>query len=82
MRRPMLYKTMIAQTVEVFKTNVRKVSDASLIMAQLSDLYPAYQFNFNLEDPNYTLCVEGFEPNVGVIQCHLRSLGFNCRIMS
>ena len=46
-------------TVEVFKTNVRKTDRSRLLIQQLSLQFPASKVNFDLEDCDKVLRVEG-----------------------
>lgn len=45
--------------VEIFKTNVMKEKLAKKIIADLQQLYPDYCINFDLEDADKVLRIEG-----------------------
>lgn len=49
----------VAITVEIFKTNVSNQQLANKIISDLNQLYPEYRFNFDLEDCDRILRVEG-----------------------
>lgn len=44
---------------EVFKTNVREVSEAKTIIRLLLSQYPGHRFNFDLDDCDKILRAEG-----------------------
>jgi hypothetical protein len=76
-----LSNQMIRQTVEIFKTNVQNASEASAILATLSEIYPALRINFDLDDCDNILRVEGLRPDVDRIQKHVQGLGFSCEVL-
>jgi hypothetical protein len=45
--------------VEVFKTNVRSVRKAKLIIQKLAEEFPAHKMNFDLNDCDKILRVQG-----------------------
>lgn len=45
--------------VEVFKTNVRSIRKAKLIIQKLAAKFPAHKINFDLEDCDKILRVQG-----------------------
>lgn len=45
--------------VEIFKTNVNNQQLATKIVADLKQLYPEYRINFDLEDCDNILRIEG-----------------------
>jgi hypothetical protein len=45
--------------VEVFKTNVRSIRKAKLIVQKLEEEFPAYKINFDLNDCDKILRVQG-----------------------
>lgn len=68
--------------VEVFRTNVPGYgSHAQDIIKELSALLPGYRINFDLEDRDRILRIEGDEIcPIAIIQ-QLRSHGFACSIL-
>ena len=46
-------------TVEVFKTNVQQKKDADKLLKYLSKQFPCYKINFDLDDCDKILRVEG-----------------------
>lgn len=75
-------KNMIRQTVEIFKTDVHDLNDATKILAELNEIYPALRINFDLEDCDRILRVEGFDPDLKSIQKCLNSFGFSCEVIA
>ncbi len=51
--------------IEIFKTNVEKQEDADPILQQLKTLFPNYCCNFDLDECDKILRIEG-EKNEGV----------------
>jgi hypothetical protein len=45
--------------VEVFKTNVRSIRKAKLIIQKLAEEFPAHNINFDLNDCDKILRVQG-----------------------
>ena len=45
--------------VEVFKTNVRRKREAKMLLLILVQLFPDYKINFDLDDCDKCLIVEG-----------------------
>jgi hypothetical protein len=66
--------------VKVFKTNVQTMSSASLIVATLTHLFPNYQINFDLEDEENILRIDGCDQAVDVFRIIrlLHENGFQC----
>lgn len=72
---------MIRQTVEIFKTNVENITDATRILSEPQEIYPALRINFDLDDCDHILRVEGFEPDVERIQDYLLQSGYRCNLI-
>lgn len=49
----------VSTTVEIFKTNVSNHKLANKIISDLKQLYPEYRINFDLEDCDRILRIEG-----------------------
>lgn len=64
--------------VSVFKTNVKSSQEADLILNRLSDQYPDFRINFDLEDCDNILRIEGTGIKVINIVLGLEELGYYC----
>ncbi|MBO9586742.1 MAG: hypothetical protein J7574_21460 [Flavobacterium sp.] len=64
--------------VEVFKTNVQKESDRDYIMAEMQNQFPAYKVNFDLEDCDKILRVEGLDLKYENVINQVNGLGYTC----
>ncbi len=45
--------------VEVFKTNVRKIREAKLVVQKLEEEFPSHKINFDLSDCDRILRIQG-----------------------
>ncbi|WDF60577.1 hypothetical protein PQ462_04205 [Flavobacterium sp. KACC 22758] len=64
--------------VEVFKTNVQKESEKNYVIAVIQNQFPDYKINFDLEDCDKILRVEGVEPQCNDIIDYVNCLGYTC----
>jgi hypothetical protein len=64
--------------VEVFKTNVQKAIQAKKIISQLNHHFPNSKINFDLEDCDKVLRVEGKNIAVGKVVELVEQNGFIC----
>lgn len=64
--------------VEIFKTNVQKESDTNYIIAVIKRQFPTYKINFDLEDCDKILRVEGVNLQLNHIVEYVNCLGFIC----
>ena len=64
--------------VEIFKTNVCKESDKNYIIAVIQAQFPDYKINFDLEDCDKILRVEGVELHCDTIIDYVNCLGYTC----
>ncbi|KRB56369.1 hypothetical protein [Flavobacterium sp. Root186] len=64
--------------VEIFKTNVCKESDKNYIIAVIQAQFPDYKINFDLEDCDKILRVEGVELHCDNIIDYVNCLGYTC----
>lgn len=64
--------------VEVFKTNVEKETDTNYIIAVIKRQFPAYKINFDLEDCDKILRVEGVDLQWRNIIDYVNCLGYSC----
>lgn len=67
--------------VEVFVTNVKRVAAAKEIVAVLRRNFPESKINFDLEDRDRVLRVEGDDFQPGKIVMLVNENGFHCEIM-
>ena len=64
--------------VEIFKTNVQNEFDSNYIIAIIKRQYPNYKINFDLEDCDRILRIEGGRFNPKQIIEHLNLQGYIC----
>jgi hypothetical protein len=67
--------------VEVFKTNVQLKKEARPIIRALSESFPKHTINFDLEDCDKILRVEGETINSTKIITILKARCFKCTIL-
>ncbi|HWV68689.1 MULTISPECIES: hypothetical protein [Chitinophaga] len=67
--------------VEVFVTNVKRVAAAKEIVALLLRNFPDSKINFDLEDCDKVLRVEGENFHPGKIMMLVNENGFQCQVM-
>jgi hypothetical protein len=64
--------------VEVFKTNVQKEADKNYVIAVIQTQFPNYKINFDLEDCDKILRVEGVDLEPKHIIDYVNCLGYIC----
>ncbi|WP_239452946.1 hypothetical protein [Flavobacterium tistrianum] len=64
--------------VEIFKTNVQKESDRDYVMTVMQNQFPDYKINFDLEDCDKILRIEGVDLEYDNVVNHVSSLGYTC----
>jgi len=64
--------------VEVFKTNVQKEADKNYVIAVIQSQFPDYKINFDLEDCDKILRVEGAKLEPKNIIDYVNCLGYIC----
>ncbi|OXG00798.1 hypothetical protein BC749_1011402 [Flavobacterium araucananum] len=64
--------------VEVFKTNVQKESDKNYVIAVIQTHFPDYKINFDLEDCDKILRIEGVDLQCDNIIDYVNCLGYIC----
>ncbi|MCD0467593.1 hypothetical protein [Flavobacterium sp. ENC] len=64
--------------VEVFKTNVQRELDKNYIIAVIQTQFPDYKVNFDLEDCDKILRVEGVALEPENIIDYVNCLGYIC----
>jgi hypothetical protein len=67
--------------IEVFKTDVKKVSQAKMIVALLIEHFPCSKINFDLKDCDKVLRVEGEHVVVDKIIMLITEKGFECAVL-
>lgn len=65
--------------VEVFKTNVQRESDKDYVIAVIKTQFPDYKINFDLEDCDKILRVEGIDLQCDNIIDYVNCLGYLCK---
>ncbi|QKJ32109.1 hypothetical protein HQ865_20855 [Mucilaginibacter mali] len=67
--------------IEVFKTDVQQPGTANLLIAKLILLFPGSKVNFDLEDCDRVLRVEGEEICCEKIEALLKTCGYCCEVL-
>ena len=67
--------------VEVFKTNVNSISAAQELHTQLQFLFPACKINFDLDDCDRILRIEGGDFNTDLVTKILSGSNYSCEIL-
>jgi hypothetical protein len=64
--------------VEIFKTNVQKESDRDYVVTMMQKQFPECKINFDLEDCDKILRIEGFDLQYDSVVSHVAGLGYTC----
>jgi hypothetical protein len=67
--------------VEVFKTNVQCLEDVTILAKELSSAFPCIKINFDLEDCDKVLRVEGEDLVSNKIINMINSSGYLCQVL-
>lgn len=67
--------------IEVFKTNVETASDANNIVQILLQRFPGSRINFDLQDCDKILRVEGKDFCTETIIAFMKEKGFHCSVL-
>jgi hypothetical protein len=67
--------------IEVFKTNVEAVNDASNLVQMLLHHFPGSRINFDLQDCDRILRVEGKDFCAHQVMMLVSKNGFHCEIL-
>lgn len=67
--------------VEIFKTNVQEKSEAKLLVGLLLGHLPENKINFDLDDCDKILRVEGENIEPVKVMMLVRSNGFDCEVL-
>lgn len=68
--------------VEVFRTNVAEAAVAEDIAARLAQLFPGSRIDFDLEDCDRVLRIEGRDIAADGVINLLRALNYECAVLS
>ncbi len=68
--------------VEVFKTNIEQTEHSEILLSKLNELFPYLKINFDLEDCDNILRVEGTTISVEAIQEVLDTEGVEYSLLS
>lgn len=64
--------------VEIFKTNVQEESDRDYIITVIQNQFPDYKINFDLEDCDKILRIEGVDLQHDNVVDYVNRLGYTC----
>ena len=67
--------------VEVFKTNITRKKQATLLAGILAEQFPFYRINFDLQDCDNILRIEGHEVVPDKIIETLKLNGYHCEVL-
>ena len=67
--------------VEIFKTNVQDAAVANYIVEQLLERFPMYTINFDLEDCDKILRIEGEKINPALICSLVEQRNVECWVL-
>ena len=67
--------------IEIFKTDVQKVSQAKRIVDLLNDYFPGNRINFDLQDRDKVLRIEGDAFRSTEVIMLVKQSGFTCNIL-
>jgi hypothetical protein len=67
--------------VEVFKTNIKKVGHSRILIQKLREHYPDSHINFDLDDCDKILRVEGEQICPEKIMQVVSSNGYQCEVL-
>ena len=65
-------------SVLVYKTNIFKPARAKNILEKLSNHFPEHKINFDLEDSDKILRMEGTYVNPEILKTIMHGIGFTC----
>jgi hypothetical protein len=67
--------------IEVFQTNVQEFSEAQKIVDLLTTQFPGSKINFDLDDCDKVLRVEGEDFLTGKLMMLVKENGFSCSVL-
>jgi hypothetical protein len=71
----------VMDMIEVFKTNVETATDAGNLIEILLQHFPGSKINFDLQDCDKILRVEGRDFSTNKIMLTLKEKGFHCAVL-
>lgn len=71
----------VMSIIEVFKTNVESANDATNLVKMLRSHFPGSRINFDLQDCDKILRVEGKDFSSDKVMVLLKENGFHCSIL-
>lgn len=74
-------KTTGCTMIEIFKTNVELEEQAERIMSSLAQVFSSLKINFDLDDCDKILRIEGHEFSVDRIKEMVHALGYLCELL-
>jgi len=74
-------KQKISAMIEVFKTNVQEFSEAQKLVALLRKHFPNSKINFDLDDCDKVLRVEGNNLRIEKVMTLVTEKGFLCKVL-
>jgi predicted RNA-binding protein YlqC (UPF0109 family) len=67
--------------VEVFKTNIQKKAQSSMLLCVLTEAFPSFKINFDLSDCDKVLRVEGDNIEALRVMILVQQNGFCCEVL-
>lgn len=67
--------------IEVFKTNVDSIAASQELHAQLQFLFPSCKINFDLDDCDRILRIEGLDFNAETVAEILSRSNYSCEVL-
>jgi hypothetical protein len=67
--------------VEVFKTNVQEVVESEKIIQSFLEYFPYCKINFDLEDCDKVLRIEGKIIDIEIIIKEVKAFGYICEVL-
>jgi hypothetical protein len=67
--------------VEVFKTNVQETKEADQLIDLLLQHFPGSKINFDLDDCDKILRIEGINFIAGHVMMYVKKHGFHCNLL-
>lgn len=67
--------------VEIFKTNVQRKAEAKMLLLKLVQVFPEHKMNFDLDDWDKILRVQGNDISVEKIILLLNKENYQCKVL-
>jgi hypothetical protein len=77
----MIMSTELKKTVSVFKTNVLNGDAAQALIQRLASYFPAHRINFDLEDCDHILRIEGIKIDCTKVIDQLQQENYQCELL-